>query len=194
MGFIRFKAPFIWSRRGTRKLGKDQYPIQFLQNNTEDNERGEGEKNVMFTRTPFCTLESGGRIRMAVPNIANVNTSFSWGSHEIVEVIKILTSVFLKNGMIRLYKLRVILLLEADFNFANKLYFGCRLMHISEKNGELYTEQNGGISDHTYIVLSVTRSLFYYIQHKILHASLGSYIVYNWCDCVVHSFHSLTYQ
>ena len=102
--------------------------------------------------------------------------------------------MFLKNGMIRLYKLRVILLLEADFNFVNKLEFGFRLMHISEKNGKLYTEQNGGISDHIYIVLSVTRSLFYYIQHKILHASLGSYIVYNWCDCVVHSFHSLTYQ
>jgi hypothetical protein len=40
-------------------------------------------------------------------------------------------------GVILVDKLRPILLMEADFNFANKVQFGCRLVKEAAKRGKI---------------------------------------------------------
>ena len=54
-------------------------------------------------------------------------------------------------GVIRTYKLRFVLLFESDFNFANNVYFGSRLMKISESLGVLPQGKYGGSSGHNLI-------------------------------------------
>ena len=51
--------------------------------------------------------------------------------------------------VIKTDNLGTILLFEADFNFANKLYFGIRLMKRAEISVVLPQEQHGGRSGHT---------------------------------------------
>ena len=54
-------------------------------------------------------------------------------------------------GLIRTDKLRAILLFEADFNIANKFYFGSRLMKRAKRLVALTQEQHSGRSVHTSI-------------------------------------------
>ena len=53
-----------------------------------------------------------------------------------------------KQGVILVNKLRVILLMEADFNFANKTIFGHRMMHFAEDRNEIAKECAGSRQHH----------------------------------------------
>jgi hypothetical protein len=53
-----------------------------------------------------------------------------------------------KQGAILVSKLRAVLLMEADFNFANKTIFGCRMMHFPEERNEIAKECAGSHQHH----------------------------------------------
>ena len=76
--------------------------------------------------------------------------------------------IFNIDGSIKTDNIRDILQFEADFNFANKPYFGIGLMKIVESLGVLAQEKNGFRPGHTAIELEVLRSLFfeYFIQKR----------------------------
>jgi hypothetical protein len=62
-----------------------------------------------------------------------------------------------KQGVILVSKLRAILLMEADFNFANKTIFGCRMMHFAKEKNEIADECAGSCQqDDATDVLSVS--------------------------------------
>jgi hypothetical protein len=48
-----------------------------------------------------------------------------------------------KQGVILVSKLRAILLMEADFNFAHKTIFGCRMMHFAEDRNNIAGDCTG---------------------------------------------------
>ena len=54
-----------------------------------------------------------------------------------------------KPGVIDVTRLREIILMEADFNFYNKLMFGSRLLHITDKYQLLMTDKSGGQNNMT---------------------------------------------
>ena len=101
-----------------------------------------------------------------------------------------LTFMILKiDVVIRTYKLRDIILFEADFNFANNLYFWNKLMKIEESSGVLPQEQHFIRSGHTSIEVAVTRSLFFdYAIRKRRNFTLGFYYGEKCYDRVAHNF------
>ena len=64
-----------------------------------------------------------------------------------------------KAGVIRVDKLRAILLMEADFNFANKLIFGSRMVHTATRNGEIPPELFGSLQGKEAIEVAIGRRL-----------------------------------
>ena len=69
-------------------------------------------------------------------------------------------------GTIQGEKIIAILLLEAYFNFENKLYFVSCIMQRYEESVILPKEQHGGRSGHTLIAVSILRPLFLTIHNK----------------------------
>jgi len=64
-------------------------------------------------------------------------------------------------GCRRPEKLRAILLMEADFNFANKLFFGYRMMHRAEYIGVIPREIEGSRKAHQAIDVALNRCLIW---------------------------------
>ena len=64
-----------------------------------------------------------------------------------------------KEGVIKVDKLRAILLMEADFNFANKLIFGNRMMWEATERDEIPDEVFGSIKDREAIEAATCRRL-----------------------------------
>ena len=56
-----------------------------------------------------------------------------------------------KPGVIRVDKLRAILLMEADFNFVNKLIFGSRMLRHAEARYDLPDENAGSRNGRSYV-------------------------------------------
>ena len=91
-------------------------------------------------------------------------------------------------------KLRAILLMEADFNFSNKMIYGVRMMNNVRKHGwmpeEIYSEKGKTADDG-----SLAKVLFYDIvrQSPVL-AGLSSIDAANCYDSVAHVIASLVFQ
>jgi len=73
-----------------------------------------------------------------------------------------------KPGVIQVDKLRAILLLEADFNFANKLTLGVRMMRSAEANGLTHQETLGSRKFHDARELALNRRLLTDISRQQL--------------------------
>ena len=98
-------------------------------------------------------------------------------------------------GIIKTDKLRAILLMEADFNFANRLYFGRKLCDVAEAAKILPPDQFGSRKEHSAKEVAICRALFLdIVRQKKWNAALGSYNAQNFYDRVAHSFSSLTTQ
>jgi hypothetical protein len=65
-----------------------------------------------------------------------------------------------KKGVILVNKLRAILLMEADFNFAYKAIFGCRMMHFAEDRVEIPEECASSHQHHKAIDIALNCQLF----------------------------------
>ena len=98
-------------------------------------------------------------------------------------------------GNFRVDKLRAILLMEADFNFANKLIFGSRMMRQAEEHGVLPAENFGSRHEHCSIEISLSRLLFFdIVRQKRYSAALASVDAHTCYDRIVHNFFSLACQ
>jgi len=91
-------------------------------------------------------------------------------------------------------KLRAILLMEADFNFTNKVVFGVRMMDNVRKHGympeEIYSEQGKTADDGT-----LAKVLFYdIVRQSRLSAGLASIDAANCYDSIAHAIASLVFQ
>ena len=64
-----------------------------------------------------------------------------------------------KEGEIRVDKLRVILLMEADFNFSNKLIFGSRMLKHAKQHHVLPGENTGSRNWRSYVEVALKRRL-----------------------------------
>ena len=90
-------------------------------------------------------------------------------------------------GNFRVDKLRAILLMEADFNFANKLLFGSRLMRQAEDHDVLPRENYGSRHDHCSIEIALARLLFFdLVRQRKVSAALASVDAHTCYDRIVH--------
>ena len=97
-----------------------------------------------------------------------------------------------KPGGIGVDMLRAILLMEANFNFANHLCFGKRLKASVEDNNILSDDAFVSRENSSSIEVSLFRLLFFDLVRQLkFNAALGSYDVHTCYDCVVHSFTSM---
>jgi hypothetical protein len=97
-----------------------------------------------------------------------------------------------KREVIHISKLHVILLMEADFNFANKTIFGQRMMHFAEDRNDIARECAGSRKHHEVIDIALNRHLFCDIarQKKCSVAIMGADLVQCY-DRIAHSIASL---
>ena len=78
------------------------------------------------------------------------------------------------SGVIGADNLSAVIIYGADFNFANKLYFGSRLMKRAESSGVLPQEQHRRISKQMSTEVVVLKFLlFEYVRHKRINMRLG---------------------
>lgn len=97
-------------------------------------------------------------------------------------------------GCTLISKLRAILLMEADFNFSNKLIYGVRMMDNVRKYGhmpeEIYSEKGKTADDG-----SLAKVLFYdIVRQSRTSAGLSSVDAANCYDSVAHAIASLVFQ
>ena len=97
-------------------------------------------------------------------------------------------------GCTLISKLRAILLMEADFNFSNKLVYGVRMMDNVRKHNlmpeEIYSEKGKTADDG-----SLAKVLFYDILRQTrVAAGLGSIDAANCYDSIAHAIASLVFQ
>ena len=91
-------------------------------------------------------------------------------------------------------KLRAILLMEADFNSANKIIYGNRMMDVVRQHGympeEIYSEKGKTADDG-----SLAKMLFYDVTRQCrLSAALASIDAANCYDSIAHAIASLVFQ
>src|SRR5210317_546410 len=91
-------------------------------------------------------------------------------------------------------KLRAILLMEADFNFSNKLVYGVRMLDNVRKYGfmpeEIFSERNRMADDG-----SLGKTLFYDIVRQLrVPAAISSVDAANCYDRVAHAIASMVFQ
>jgi hypothetical protein len=100
-----------------------------------------------------------------------------------------------KCGVILISKLRAILLMEADSNFANKTIFGWRMMHFAEDRNDIAGECAGSHKHHEAIDVALNRWLFCDIarQKKCSAAITGADLVQCY-DRIAHLIASLGSQ
>ena len=98
-----------------------------------------------------------------------------------------------KQNEISVTKLRAILLLEAEFNAANKIIFNTRLILILEHRNEIPHEIIGGHQLQSVIHIALNKKLINDItnQAKLLHAIIST-DASNYFDRVTHPISALT--
>jgi len=100
-----------------------------------------------------------------------------------------------KKGVILVNKLRAILLMEADFNYANKTIFGRRMMFFAEDRGEVADECSGSRALHDATEVALNRRLFCDIARQKRHsAAIGCVDLEQCYDRIAHSIASLGAQ
>jgi hypothetical protein len=97
-------------------------------------------------------------------------------------------------GCTLISKLRAILLMEADFNFSNKMVYGVRMMNNVRQYGympeEIYSEKGRTADDG-----SLAKVLFYdIVRQSRLSAGLSSIDAANCYDSIAHAIASLVFQ
>ena len=96
-------------------------------------------------------------------------------------------------GCIKVDKLRALLFMEADFNFANKVYFGKRM--IAAANKSIISKEQFAVKDNSSVEVALCRLLFFdIVRQRKYNAALGSYDAAQCYDCMTHSFISLAAQ
>ena len=100
-----------------------------------------------------------------------------------------------KQGVILVNKLCAILLMEADFNFANKTIFGCCMMHFAEDRNDIAGECAGSRQYHEATDVALNHQLFSDIarQKKFLAAITGADLAQCY-DRIAHAIASLGSQ
>ena len=94
-----------------------------------------------------------------------------------------------EKGVCIVDKLRAILLMEADFNFGNKLLFGHRLMKQMENTGDIPAEQHGSRNAHRSIEVALNRRFISDISHQKRSDMMIAGVDAEFCyDRIVHSF------
>ena len=92
-------------------------------------------------------------------------------------------------------KLRAILLMEADFNFANSLYFGKRALDSANKQDLITHNTFGSKRNSCPIEVPICRLMFFdMVRQMKRNASLGSFDAQTCYDRIAHSFLSLVAQ
>ena len=92
-------------------------------------------------------------------------------------------------------KLRAILLMEADFNFPNKLFLGKWMVDWAEEHNEVPDKCYGSCKGHHMIDVAVNRCLTLDIlQQKQIPGSILSVDASNCYDCLAHNMTSLANQ
>jgi hypothetical protein len=100
-----------------------------------------------------------------------------------------------KKGIILVDKLHAILLIEADFNYANKTVFGQRMMFFAEDRGLVAEECSGNCSFHDATEVALNHQLFCDIaQQKRYSAAIGCVDLEQCFDHIAHSITSLCAQ
>ena len=100
-----------------------------------------------------------------------------------------------KAGVIQVDKLRAILLMEADFNFANKLIFGSRMMKEAMAQNEIPDELFGSIKNWEAIEAAVCRHSAADLSHMMrTPMAISSVDAQTCCDQMVHSIASICCQ
>lgn len=95
-------------------------------------------------------------------------------------------------GLILVIKLRAILLMEADFNFANKLIFGRRMMWFAEDNKAIPAECYGSRKHHEAIDAALNRRLATDIfRQQRISAAIASLDLADCYDRIAHNIASL---
>ena len=98
-------------------------------------------------------------------------------------------------GITLVDKLRAILLMEADFNFGNKLLLGKRMVQAAEKLNFIPQDNFGSRNNKSAPEVCVCRLLFFdIVRLSKLNAALGSYDAQTCYDRVVHSLTSMIAQ
>ena len=93
-----------------------------------------------------------------------------------------------KEGLILVSKLRAILLMEADFNFANKTLYGRRMMYFAEDHGDIPLEAFGSRKVHEAIDVALNRRLIGDIlRQQRIAGAIASVDLSNCYDRIVHS-------
>jgi hypothetical protein len=107
-----------------------------------------------------------------------------------------LTAVLEKEkGVIRVDKMRGILLMEADYNFTNKLMYGIRMMRWAEQRQQVPQECFGSRWGHEAIELAVVRRTFLdVVRQKRVPAAISSVDAHTCYDRATHSTLSLSCQ
>ena len=92
-------------------------------------------------------------------------------------------------------KLRAILLMEADFNFANKLYFGSRMIRQAEQYDQIPDELFGSRRGRTAIEVAMSRRLIADLsRQRRWPTAIASVDAHTCYDRIVHSIASLCCQ
>jgi hypothetical protein len=100
-----------------------------------------------------------------------------------------------KQGVILVNKLRAILLMEADLNFANKTIFGRRMMHFAKDRNEIAEECAGSRQHHDATDVALNCRLFCDIAHQKKYSAVIAGVDLVQCyDCIAHSITSLGSQ
>ena len=100
-----------------------------------------------------------------------------------------------KEGVIKVNKLRAILLMEADFNFANKLIFGNRMMWEATDCNEIPDEVFGSIKDREAIEAATCRGLIADLSRMTRTPMAISSVNAQTCyDRMIHSIASICCQ
>ena len=98
-------------------------------------------------------------------------------------------------GVTLVNKLRAILLMEADFNFGNRLIIGKKMVQGLEKKQFFPQDSFGSRNNLCAIEVPVCRALFFdVVRQRKYNAALGSYDAQSCYDRVVHSFTSMVCQ
>lgn len=100
-----------------------------------------------------------------------------------------------KDGLIQVNKLRAILLMEADFNFANKLFVGYRMMRQLASTGSAPKEVYGGIKSKDARAVGLLRRLIPDISRQMrLPLAIASVDAQSCYDRIAHPVASLACQ
>lgn len=100
-----------------------------------------------------------------------------------------------KPGVILADKLRAILLLEGDFNFANKLLLGSRMMRNAEAHNNTVPEALGSRKHHNAKELALNRRLIADIsRQQVRPLAVASVDAAQCYDCIAHPVGSLACQ